>query len=142
MIRTLKIPPALPILLALLLTAGCATTMGTPSNVSDVTCGAGTIEWEVAKEANVSNFSCELGKFGMDQSLIFKMDLTNVSDAPLRYRVNIFLEDMDKAAGHLVPRKGSPPEIAPGETESIEIPFMKTETLSDDVLVVVKAMSP
>jgi hypothetical protein len=69
------------------------------------------------------------------------MDLTNASDTPLRFRVNIFLEDMDKAAGHLVPRKGKPPVVEPGQTASVKIPFIKTETLSDKVLVVVKTMS-
>ncbi len=136
-----KIPPALPVLLALLLTAGCAT-MGTPSNVADVACDAKTITWEVAEEARISSFACSLGEFGVDPSLIFEMDLTNAAAAPLRFRVNIFLEDMDKAAGHLVPRKGKPPVVEPGKTESIKIPFMKTETLSNDILVVVKAMSP
>ena len=140
MTRMQKVSLAMPVLLSILLLVGCAS-MGPPSNVRDVTCGAKTITWEVAKEAEISNFACNLGKFGVDPSLIFTMDLTNVTDTALRYRVNIFLEDMDKAAGHLVPRKGKPPVVKPGQTASIKIPFMKTEVLSDNVLVVVKAMS-
>jgi hypothetical protein len=140
MTRKQKVSLALPVLLSMLLFVGCAST-GQPGNVKDVTCDAGTITWEVAEEVEVSNFACSLGKFGVDPSLIFTMDLTNVTDRPLRYRVNIFLEDMDKAAGHLVPRKGKPPVVAPGQTESIKIPFLKTEALSDKVMVIVKAMS-
>lgn len=141
MMRICKMLPALPVLLALVLAAGCAT-MGTPSNVADVSCDAKTIAWEVAEEARISNFTCALGEFGGESSLIFEMDLTNAAAEPLRFRVNIFLEDMDKAAGHLVPRKGNPPLVQPGASESIKIPFMKTETLSDNILVVVTAMSP
>ena len=138
MTRMQKVSLALPVLLSLLLLVGCASM---PSNVADVTCGAKKISWEVAKEAKVSNFACKLDKFGMDPALIFTMDLTNTSDTPLRFRVNIFLEDMDKAAGHLVPRKGKPPVVEPGQTASLKIPFIKTDTMSDKVLVIVKAMS-
>ena len=118
---------------------GCGL-MGAPGNVKDVTCGAKKITWEVAKQAEISNFSCKLDKFGMDPALIFTLDLKNVTDEELRYRVNIFLEDMDKAAGHLVPRKGKPPVVKPGQIAKVKIPFIKTETLSEKVLVVVKAM--
>ncbi len=138
MARKQKVSLALPVLLSLLLLIGCASM---PSNVTDVSCGAKKISWEVTKEAKISNFACQLDKFGMDPALIFSMDLTNISDTPHRFRVNIFLEDMDKAAGHLVPRKGSPPVVEPGQTASVKIPFIKTETLSDKVLVVVNAMS-
>ena len=140
MTRIQKGSLALPVLLSIFLLVGCAS-MGQPGNVKDVTCGAKTITWDVAEEAEIANFACSLGKFGIDPSLIFTMDLTNVTDKALRYRVNIFLEDMDKAAGHLVPRKGKPPVVEPGQTKSIKIPFLKTEALSDNILVVVKAMS-
>ncbi len=130
----------LTVLLSILMLVGCAS-MGPPGNVRDVTCSAKTISWDVAKEAQISNFACSLGKFGMDPSLIFTMDLTNVSETALRFRVNVFLEDMDKAAGHLVPRKGKPPLLKPGQTVGVKIPFIKTETISDKVLVVVRTMA-
>ena len=138
--RMQKVSLTLPVLLSILLLVGCAS-MGPPGNVKDVTCSAKTITWDVTEEAKISNFACRLGKFGIDPSLIFTMDLTNVTDKALRYRVNIFLEDMDKAAGHLVPRKGKPPVVEPGQTASVKIPFLKTETLSDKILVVVQAMA-
>ena len=140
MTRKQKVSLALPVLLSLLLLIGCAS-MGKPSNVAEVMCNAKNITWEVSKEAKVSNFACKVDKFGMDPALIFTMDLTNAGDKAKRFRVNIFLEDMDKAAGHLVPRKGKPPVVEPGQTASVKIPFLKTEMLSDKILVVVKPMS-
>ncbi len=135
-----RFPKFLLILLAIfssVLIAGCAT-VGPPANVKEVTCGAGKITWDVAKEAEISNFSCQLGKFGMDPAVIFNMDLKNVSDTARRYRVNIFLEDMDRAIGYLVPRKGSPPVVEPGKTEQVKIPFLKVDTMPDKVFVVVR----
>jgi hypothetical protein len=67
--------------------------------------------------------------------------LENVSDTALRYRINIFLEDMDKAAGHLVPRKGKPPVLEPGKSASVKIPFIGTDKESKEILVIVKTIS-
>jgi hypothetical protein len=47
---------------------------------------------------------------------------------------------MDKAAGHYVPRTGKPPAVAPGKTETVKIPFMKTDKMSKNILVVVTTM--
>lgn len=123
-----------------LVTGGCAS-YPTPKNVQNVQCATKKIQWEVAPEAEIANFDCQLGKQGMDPALIVTMDLKNVSDKPLRFKVQVFLEDMDKAYGHLVPRKGKPPVVAPGAVEKVKIPFIKTETVSKQMLVVVKAMS-
>ena len=124
-----------------LVAGGCAFTPKQPDNVQNVMCGAKKIKWDVAPEADISNFNCELGKKGMDPALIVAMDLTNVGDTPQRFKVHVFLEDMDKASGHLVPRTGNPPAVAPGAVEKINIPFIKTEAMSNEMLVVVKAMS-
>jgi hypothetical protein len=40
-----------------------------------------------------------------------------------------------------VPRKGNPPVVAPGAVEKVNIPFIKTEAMSTEMSVVVKAMS-
>ena len=53
-------------------------------------------------------------------------DLSYQLPGKARFRVNIFLLDLDKAAGHLVPRKGKPPQIAVGEAKTVKIPFIKT----------------
>ena len=97
--------------------------------------------WDVVKEAELTQFDCALGEHGGQPALIFTVGLMNPTDKPLRYRVNIFLEDMDKAAGHLVPRKGKPPQIAPGEAATVKIPFIGTDKASKKILVVVNTIS-
>jgi hypothetical protein len=43
--------------------------------------------------------------------------------------------------GHLVPRKGSPPVLKPGESETVKIPFIGTDKESEKILVMVKTVS-
>lgn len=99
------------------------------------------IAWEVVKEAKLTQFDCALGKHGGQPALIFTVGLMNPTDKPLRYRINIFLEDMDKAAGHLVPRKGKPPVLESGKSASVKIPFIGTDKESKKILVIVKTIS-
>lgn len=116
---------------------GCASKAGAPEVVN---CPA-SISWEVAPEAQLTQFDCAMGTYGGQDSLIFDVGLMNVTDKPLRYRVNVFLEDMDKAAGHLVPRKGNPPVLEPGKSAAVKIPFIGTDAQSKKVLVVVRPLS-
>ena len=110
---------------------------GAPEKVN---CDA-EIAWDVVKEAKLTQFDCELGKHGGQPALIFNVGLENTSDTALRYRINIFLEDMDKAAGHLAPRKGKPPVLEPGKSASVKIPFIGTDKESKKILVIVKTIS-
>ena len=110
---------------------------GAPENTN---CNA-EITWEVAMEAKLTQFDCEIGKHGGQTSLIFNVGLVNTTDKPLRYRINIFLEDMDKAAGHLVPRKGKPPVVEPGKSATVKIPFIGTGQESKKIIVLVKPIS-
>lgn len=116
---------------------GCASKAGAPEVVN---CPA-SISWEVAPEAQLTQFDCAMGTHGGQTSLIFDVGLMNVTDKPLRYRVNVFLEDLDKASGHLVPRKGTPPVLEPGKTATVKIPFIGTEVQSKKILVVVRPLS-
>jgi hypothetical protein len=99
------------------------------------------VAWDVIREVKLTQFDCALAEHGGQPALTFTVGLVNPTDKPLRYRINIFLEDMDKAAGHLVPRKGNPPRIAPGEAATVKIPFIGTDKESKKILVVVKAIS-
>ena len=99
------------------------------------------IAWEVVKEAKLTQFDCALGESGGQPALIFTVGLENASDKPQRYRINIFLEDMEKAFGHLVPRKGSPPALEPGKSETVKIPFIGTDKESKKIFVIVKTVS-
>ncbi len=123
----------------LLAMTSCAS--GPPANVKMVACPAKAIEWDVAKSVEVTEFNCEMGKMGMDPALIFKVSLKNLSAKPQRFRVNIFLLDLDKAAGHLVPRKGKPPQVAPGKTHTVKIPFIKTTSMPGKIHVRVVPIS-
>ncbi len=99
------------------------------------------IAWEVVNEAKLTQFDCAMGEHGGQPALIFSVGIMNPTDNPLRYRINIFLEDMDKAAGHLVPRKGKPPVVEPGKAATVKIPFIGTGNESKKILVVVKTIS-
>ena len=116
--------------------AGCAG-KGAPEKTN---CDA-SIKWDVTDEVKLTQFDCALGKHGGQDSLIFTVGLQNPTDQPYRYRVNIFLEDMDKAAGHYVPRKGKPPVVKPGDSATVKIPFIGTGKPSKKVMVVVTTMS-
>ena len=115
---------------------GCAG-KGAPEKAS---CDA-KITWQVAKEAKLTQFDCIVGIHGGQPSLIFTVGVENAADKPYRYRINIFLEDMDKASGHLVPRKGKPPVLEPGKSETVTIPFIGTGKESKKILVIVKTIS-
>ena len=99
------------------------------------------IKWDVTEEAKVTQFDCAVGKHGGQNSLIFTVGIENPTEQPYRYRVSVFLEDMDKAAGHYVPRKGKPPVVNPGKTATVKIPFIGTDNMSKNVSVQVRTMS-
>jgi len=99
------------------------------------------IAWDVVKEAKLTQFDCALGESGGQPALIFTVGLENASDKPQRYRVNIFLEDMDKGFGHLVPAKGNPPVVEPGKSATVKIPFIGTDKESKKILVIVNTIS-
>jgi hypothetical protein len=125
---------------ALLIWYGC-TTAAPPANVKMIDCTGAKIQWEVAPEAEIVHFACALGVHGGDPSLIYTIKLKNTADKAYRFRVGVFLQDMNKAVAYLVPRKGKPPLLAPGEEATAEIPFMKTTVLSKKTLVRVVPMS-
>jgi len=108
-----------------------------PENVN---CDA-DIHWEIDMDAKIIQFDCALGKHGGEPALIFTVGIENVSSTAQRYRINIFLEDMAKGFGHLVPAKGKPPVVEPGKSEKVKIPFIKVEKESKKILVIVKKIS-
>lgn len=119
----------------LLWLAGCAIT-----RESDEAGCHPKIEYQITPEAEVSQLNCEIRTYDGETSLIFTTGVKNISSEPLRYRLNIFLMDMDKAAGHLIPRKGKPPVLEPGKEKTVKIPFIKTTDAPQKVLVVVKTV--
>lgn len=114
---------------------GCA-----GSNKPDKIKCAGTVEWQICEGAKITTFACELGDFKKKQALVYTVSVKNITDKPHRYRLNIFLLDHDKAAGYLIPRKGNPPVVKPGETATVKIPFFKTGKTSKKTLVILKTI--
>ena len=119
---------------------GCATAPP-PANVKMVDCAQASIKWDVAPEAEITNFACAFGPHAGEPSLIFTTGLKNVGSQPHRFRLGIYLLDMDKAVAHLVPVKGKPPQLASGQQATVKIPFMKTTVMPKKILVRVTPMS-
>ncbi len=99
------------------------------------------LEKQIASEAEIDAFTCYFDAYKDKHSLHFKVDLRNVSDQAQRYRVNIFL-DNGKAVGGLLPAKGSPPVVQPGETASFTYPVQAMAEKPGEVTLVVKTISP
>ena len=137
--RRMKDLPTLAVVLLCLAFSLYVTGCATPGKPEKVGCEA-DIEWQVTSEAQITQFDCSLGTYKDNPALLFEVGIQNVADKPLRYRLNIFLLDMDKAAGHLVPRTGKPPVLEPGKTNTVKIPFIKTSDMSKKILVVVKTV--
>lgn len=97
-------------------------------------------EWQVTPEAQITQFNWETGEHKNQPALIFTVTVKNICNDPQRYRLNIFLMDKDKAVGHLIPRKGKPPLLAPGDAKTVKIPFIQSTEPSNHILVVVKTI--
>lgn len=123
------------LVLAMVSALGCATGQSAKSASEP------RVVMEVIPEAKITQFESDLGTHQKDPALIFTVGIQNVSNQPMRYRLNIFLQDMDKGAGSLIPTKGKPPVVEPGDTQTVTIPFIKTDKESKDILVVVKQAS-
>ena len=133
--NTSKIPVFILGAVLVLFLAGCATTA--PPVKTE--CKA-KIEWQIAPEGEISEFKCEMGTYEKEAAVIITAGVKNISDKPLRYRLNVFLLDMDKAAGSLIPAKGKPPVLEPGKAITVKLPFPKTDNLSKEILVVLKTI--
>ena len=127
--------PIAMMLVSCLFILSCATTQK-PANI---TCPA-DIEWQLTPQAEITSFACEVGTFKKKTALIYTVAVKNTSQLAARYRLNIFLLDQDKAAGHLIPRKGKPPVVKPGETITVKVPFFNATTASKKLLVILKTI--
>ena len=116
----------------------------TPSNsmaASSLSCAeAGSIDAQVTAEAEVIGFDCSFKDYKGIKSLHFDVKLKNVSSADQRYRVNLFL-DNGKAVGGLLPRKGKPPVVKPGEEVSFSYPLKGMAEKAGNVTLLVKTVS-
>lgn len=125
------------LLSAVFVVPGPALSSSKPANVQEVSCNGSEIAWEIAPEASVESLACSLGTHEGDPSLIVDVSLKNISDRDLRFRLTLFLDDLDKGVAWSIPLKGNPPVMKPGDVQSIKIPFMKTTELSRQMSVAV-----
>ena len=99
------------------------------------------ITFTVCKDAAIESFSCSVKDYKKKfPSIHYAVELKNVSDQPQRFRINIFLPD-GKAVGGLMPRKGDPPVLKPGETVKAEYPVKGLVDQPKTLEVLVKAIS-
>ena len=124
--------------LALLIATGCAGTKYVPKG--KVACPA-NITWNVVPQADITSFSCTVAEFKKKPAVIFKVGVKNISDKAQRFRVQIYLLEEGKAVGHLVPRKGKPPVLKPGQEKVVTCPVIKATQLPKKLEVVIKTIS-
>jgi len=108
------------ILAAGVLVSGCAGPKPEPGVV--FACVADEkMEKKISKEAQLEEFTCVFKEWSGSETLHFKVAIKNVSDAPQRYKVNIFLSN-GKAVGGLIPRKTKKGLVNPGQTATFVYP--------------------
>ena len=130
------------LLLAALITVtwGCATKekVDKPSGV--VECKS-EITWDIAKEAEVTMFKCYLEKYKKKfDSIHYTIGIKNVTSKPQRYRVNIFIPE-GRAVGGLVPQKGKPPVLEPGQEAQFTYPMKNYDKVPAKIDVIVSTTS-
>ncbi len=111
----------------------------TPGKVSQCAASGKTIK-SIADEAKVDEFSCFFKKWEGIETLHFKVGVTNVSDTPQRFRVNIFLEN-GKAVGGLIPRKTAKGLVKPGATAGFIYPVSGMPGKPGEVTLIVKTIA-
>ncbi|WP_169709386.1 hypothetical protein [Deferrisoma camini] len=99
----------------------------------------GKIEKQIAPEVSLEELTCFIKDYKKTPSLHFKVRIKNVSSQPHRYRVNLFLDD-GKAVGGLIPRKGKPPVVKPGEEASFTYPVKGLTRPPASLTVLVKTL--
>ncbi len=99
------------------------------SGVAHAADGATVLKFQAPPEAQVQEVRYFLKKYKGVPRLHFKVSIKNVSSAPRRFRVRIFLKE-GPAIGTLLPRKGKkvkgkrqPAMIAPGGVLSATLPM-------------------
>jgi len=101
----------------------------------------GSIEKMIADEVELAEFSCSVKKWEGAETLHFNVAVKNISSAPQRYRVNIFL-DNGKAVGGLIPRKTKKGLVEPGQTASFVYPVKGVDVKPDEIILKIDTMAP
>ena len=100
------------------------------------------ITWDITEAAEITMFKCYLEKYKKKfESVHYTIGIKNVSKKPQRYRVNIFIPE-GRAVGGLVPRKGKPPVLEPGQEAQFTYPMKNYNKVPDKIDIVVSTISP
>lgn len=127
--------------LAAFFMAGCAATEPAPPKPKSFACAdKGNLVRSLVPEAKLTGFDCHFADYKNVKSLYFNVSLKNVGSEPQRFRVNIFLEN-GKAVGGLVPRKGKPPVLKPGQEVTVKYPVKGMDQKPKSVTLMVKTAS-
>jgi len=100
-----------------------------------------TLNKQIDPAAQLEELSCFFKKWDGQEVLHFNVSITNISDQPQRYRVNIFL-DNGKAVGGLIPRKTSQGLVEPGQSAGFTYPVKGMTAKPDQVDLLIKTMAP
>ncbi|MCB2187042.1 MAG: hypothetical protein KQJ78_11535 [Deltaproteobacteria bacterium] len=101
---------------------------------------ASAVSMQVTPEAQVTDLDCYFDTFNKKKSLHFKVKVKNISQEAQRFRINIFL-DGDRAVGGLMPPKGKPPVVKPGEEKTEVYPVQGMDQKPTELTVLVKKAS-
>jgi hypothetical protein len=120
--------------------SGCAGPAYKPAG--PVKCPA-EVEWEVAKEAEISFFGCSVKPYAGWQNrptLQLEVEVQNKAPEARRFRVQLILPEEGLAGGGLLPETGNPPVLATGKVAKGVYP-VNTQKIPGKVLVIVKTIS-
>ncbi len=108
------------LIIAAVALAGCSGTQPKPGEVFE--CAADDkLEVNIGETVSLEDFSCVFKRWEGKDTLHFNVAVKNSGDEPMRYKVNIFL-DNGKAVGGLIPRKTKKGLVKPGQTASFVYP--------------------
>jgi hypothetical protein len=84
---------------------------------------------KVSPEAELVDFTMELADCKMTEKpcLTLTLKVKNITDSPQRFVTRVVLSESGKGVGGLIPRKGKPPVVAPGETAEAVYPMFHYE---------------
>ena len=122
-----------------LIAGGCAHFEKAYKPAGPVECDS-EIAWEVAPEAAVTAFKCYVDMYAKVESVHYAITLKNISDKPQRYRVNIFMPE-GRAVGGLLPQKGKPPVVKPGEETSFTYPVKNYNKVPKKIDVIIRTIA-
>lgn len=83
------------------------------------------VVYDVCPEAQVVQFEypmAEKCKIADQPCVTFKMTVKNVSEKPYRFMASIVTPEEGNGVGGLIPRKGKPPVVKPGDSDTVEYP--------------------